>query len=214
MEQYETDEQRGEAFKEWLMKNVPIIVLGIVIGLGGVYGYKYYMSTQLEAASKAGDVFYKILQATEQNDIAKASELVKSIDDDKNASGYLGLSQLALSKLALSSHKTEQGITFLENLINSDADASLKALAQYRIARIYFDQNNDAKSLDILSKLTDSGFQGLRKELEGDIYLSQSKLDDAIIAFKAASVAGGATKLLPMKLESVGIKQNDVLNEL
>lgn len=212
MEQYETDEQRGEAFKAWLAKNVPIILLGVAIGLGGVYGFNHYRAKAIETASVNGDLFYRILVAAEQSDVGKVKELVSTLDKTKDTSGYWALSQLELAGAELKSGSTDNALQILDGITISTADSSLKALAQYRSARIYFDKKQMDKSRLVLNALVDSGFQGLRKELEGDIYLTEAKTMEAIEAFKAANVAGGATDLLPIKLESLGIKLNNSEN--
>lgn len=209
MEHYETDEQRGEAFKAWLAKNVPIILLGVVIGLGGVYGFNYYRAKAIEAASVNGDLFYRILVAAEQNNVVKVKELVEVLDKTKDTSGYWALSQLELAGAELKSGSTDNALKILDSITTSTADSSLKALAQYRSARIYFDRKEMDKSKIILNALIDPGFQGLRKELEGDIYLSEAKTTEAIEAFKAAKLAGGATELLSIKLESLGVQVKD-----
>ena len=49
MEIYNTEEQQVEAIKRFFHEHGLSIAAGIVIGLGGLYGFRYYQAKQLEA---------------------------------------------------------------------------------------------------------------------------------------------------------------------
>ena len=53
--EFETEEQHAEAVKKWFKEYGLTIVLGLVIGMGGVYGYRYY-ETEQEAGFEQASV--------------------------------------------------------------------------------------------------------------------------------------------------------------
>ncbi|PAR85254.1 YfgM family protein, partial [Vibrio cholerae] len=42
MELYDTEEQQVEAIKDWWKENGKAVIFGAVIGLGGLFGWRYY----------------------------------------------------------------------------------------------------------------------------------------------------------------------------
>ena len=52
MDEFLSDEEQGERAKQWLRENLLFIVAGVVLGLGGLYGWQEW---QVFTANKAGD---------------------------------------------------------------------------------------------------------------------------------------------------------------
>ncbi|MGU3844696.1 YfgM family protein, partial [Vibrio diabolicus] len=42
MELYDTEEQQVEAIKDWWKENGKAVIIGAVVGLGGLFGWRYY----------------------------------------------------------------------------------------------------------------------------------------------------------------------------
>ncbi|GBU10057.1 hypothetical protein AwWohl_11950 [Gammaproteobacteria bacterium] len=205
MEHYETDEQRGEAFKNWLLKNSGVVLLGVAIGIGGIYASNHFRDKNTKSASLNGEVFGQLLKASEQNDSSKMDQLAASFKNTKDDAGYWDLTQLNLAKLKLEQGHLGDAIVTLKALASGSVDTSIQALAQYRIGLIYFEQNKAVEALSSLSLINVKSFQGIRKELEGDIYLSQAKVTEAIDAFKMAKNLGNTSALLKIKFANLGL---------
>lgn len=60
MEIYNTEEQQVEAIKRFFREHGLSMVAGIVIGLGGLYGFRFYQAKQLEA-QQAQSAAYAVL---------------------------------------------------------------------------------------------------------------------------------------------------------
>ncbi|MCH8537902.1 MAG: tetratricopeptide repeat protein, partial [Alkalimonas sp.] len=65
MEVYSSEEQQVEAIKRFWREYGITIVAGAIIGLGGLYGFRYYQSSQLAQAEQASTGFEQLLQAKE-----------------------------------------------------------------------------------------------------------------------------------------------------
>ncbi|AGH45899.1 TPR-like domain-containing protein [Paraglaciecola psychrophila 170] len=59
MEQYETEEQQVEAIKRFWKENGLSLVIGALLGLGGLLGWRYYNDSQIEAKEQASFAFRK-----------------------------------------------------------------------------------------------------------------------------------------------------------
>jgi len=60
----ETEEEQVERLKAWLKENGLSIVLGIVIGVGGIGGYNYWMHVQETTAAEASGHYTQMLEAS------------------------------------------------------------------------------------------------------------------------------------------------------
>ena len=81
MEIYSTEEQQAEAIKRFFRENGTALVIGVVLGLGGLYGWKAYNQNQVESAEAASDAYEKLVKADAQNKtnvLAGADEFIKN----------------------------------------------------------------------------------------------------------------------------------------
>ncbi len=46
---YDSEEQQVEAIKDWWKENGKAVIFGAVIGLGGLFGWRYYQDSVVEA---------------------------------------------------------------------------------------------------------------------------------------------------------------------
>ena len=79
MEVYETEEQQVEAIKSWWKENGKAVVLGAVIGLGGLYGWRYYqgeIQSAKEQASEAYTQAMNTLDSGSENAIAEVKAFI------------------------------------------------------------------------------------------------------------------------------------------
>ena len=63
MEIYSTEEQQEEAIKRFFRENGLALAIGIVAGLGGLYGWKAYNQNQITTAEKASDSFTQLVES-------------------------------------------------------------------------------------------------------------------------------------------------------
>ena len=59
----ETEEEQVEKLKAWFKENGASIVLGIVIGVGGIGGYNYWMHVQETTAAEASSHYTQMIEA-------------------------------------------------------------------------------------------------------------------------------------------------------
>ena len=65
MEIYSTEEQQAEAIKRFFRENGLSLALGVIVGLGGLYGWKAYNQNQITTAEQASDVPTSVEMGTE-----------------------------------------------------------------------------------------------------------------------------------------------------
>lgn len=183
LNQYETDEQRAEVLIDWLKRNVGYLLLLVVIVVGSIAGVEYYKRNSVSQLNQTFDVYESFLTQYGEKaiDATESEKLIAS-----NEGIYQVFSAMLLAKEA---HGAGE-LAAAENLLNAalvDAgDDGLKALLQYRLAIVQFDQGKNEIALESLKQIQAVEFLGLRKVLEGDIYLSMGREQDAKISYEEA----------------------------
>lgn len=184
LNQYETDEQRAEVLIDWLKRNVAYLILLVVIVIGSIAGVEYYKRSSVDTLSKNFDTYESFLTQLDSAaiDAAMGEKLIANNEDI-----YQVFSAMLLAKEAHDAGEYDNAANLLKGAIaNADGEAGLQALLHYRLAIVLFDQDNNEAALSSLKEIQVPEFLGLRKVLEGDIYQSMGRLDDAKISYEEA----------------------------
>jgi len=91
MEIYNSEEQQVEAIKRFWKENGTAIIAGVVLGLGGLYGWRYFQDQQLESTMAASSAYTKLLE--QQQKAADNPELLAQFQTfvDKNSDSSYAL---------------------------------------------------------------------------------------------------------------------------
>lgn len=79
MEAYETEEQQVEAIKSWWKENGKAVVIGGVVGIGAILGWKYYQSSQITAKETASAAYERALTALQASELQMRLNLHKHL---------------------------------------------------------------------------------------------------------------------------------------
>ena len=202
MEQFATEEQQVEAIKRFWKDNGMAIVLGAVVGLGGLWGWRYYSETQLENKAQAS-VEYQ--QAVETLPSQAGLDNVDKFISSHNDSGYASIARFMKVSKLVENNELSQAASTLEEVISTTDDNNLKALAGIQLARIQLEQNNFDQALATLGGLNNDAFSSLIAEVKGDVLAAQGKPDDARMAYTKALENNASNQLVKMKLDNLSV---------
>ncbi|MGF1722592.1 YfgM family protein [Vibrio kyushuensis] len=202
MEVYDSEEQQVEAIKDWWKENGKAVILGAVVGLGGLFGWRYYQDAALEAKEQASESYTQVMTALLSNQ-AGSDEQVQSFIDANAKSEYSVLAALQLAKVQVEANQLDEALAQLEWAKANSKDEALKAVIIYRVARIQAEQENYAGALAELSNITDANWSGRIAELRGDIELRQGNEDAAYAAYSEAQQSADASQTLQLKLDDL-----------
>ncbi|WP_404343568.1 YfgM family protein [Pseudoalteromonas mariniglutinosa] len=199
MEIYSTEEQQAEAIKRFFRDNGITIALGIVIGLGGLYGWKAYNQHQVTSAESASDAFTQLVESGAVLDQAD------NFMTENSATSYSTLTAFVAAKEAVEKNDLDAASDKLSWIINNEQNAQLKATATTRLARVHLAQKQYEQALAVLNSELPNAFTAAIAELKGDIYAAQGNKDQARKEYQAAADNGGLTNnsLLQIKLDDL-----------
>lgn len=199
MEVYTTEEQQVEVIKNWWKENGTSVIAGTVIGLVGLFGWRYYnehQQTTQEAASQA----YNEMSAQLAKGDAAGFEQAQSFISTHKGDSYAELAALQLAAAAVKADKLDLAAEQLTQVATS-GDESIRPIAALRLARVLNDQGKADEALAQLGKINNDAFKAQVAEVRGDILQKQGKSEEARDAYQAAADAGGLQSSAELKLK-------------
>lgn len=202
MEQFATEEQQVEAIKKFWKDNGMAIVVGALIGLGALWGWRYYSDTQRVAREEASVAYQDAVVAVE--DKGQIDELTGFVNETNNA-GYATIGGLVAAQQAVKSGDLEKAASLLKGVRNSAPDEHIATMSSIRLARVQLELGNTDEALATLKGLEDKAFSAKIEEVRGDIYVAQEKFNDARMAYTDALENASGNALLEMKLDNLPV---------
>ena len=202
-EEYLTDDEQLEAVKRMFKEYAPWIVGGLVLGLGGWYGFQFYRSHQNERALQAAAQFEQMTVAMQADDRNKSRAIADGLVKDFPSSPYADQAQLAIARMSVEDGHSADAVAPLTQVMDNSKDAELKQIARLRLARVLIDQGKPDDAIKLLAEGTPGSFAGRYHEVHGDALYAKKDVAGAIAEYNAALSAGdgGAdSALLELKL--------------
>lgn len=202
MELYDTEEQQVEAIKDWWKENGKAVIIGAVVGLGGLFGWRYYQDTVIQASETASQSYTTAMNTLQEKGVDAQSD-VQAFIESNEVKEYSVLAALQLAKAQVEAKDFAAALEQLKWAQRNTKDAALSPLISYRIARIETEMGNFDAANTELGKVTDTAWAGRIAELRGDIALRQGDKDAAYAAYTEAQQAADASPTLQMKLDDL-----------
>ena len=201
MEIYSTEEQQAEAIKRFFRENGLSLALGVIVGLGGLYGWKAYNQNQITTAEQASDAYTKLVES--DSVLASADAFISENKDTQ----YATLAAFVAAKEAVDAKNLDLANEKLSWIVTNVDNAELKAITTTRLGRVQIAQQQYDDALSTLNAPLPEAFNANVAELKGDIYTQQGNKEQARVAYQAAVDAGGLTSnpLLQIKLDDLAV---------
>ncbi len=173
-----TEDEQAQQIKKWIKENGLQIVVGISLGLGGIWGLGAYKTYQNEQSVQARSLYLN----TASSDNVAAFEALSASHSD---SGYTQQAGLMLAKNAVRKQDYESALQHLSTLVNTDNDL-IAIVANMRIASIQLEMGKFKEAISTLDSKLPGEFNGLYSQLKGDIYVADNQIDKAKEQYKLA----------------------------
>jgi predicted negative regulator of RcsB-dependent stress response len=208
MNDYVTDEEQVERIKKWWSDNGSSVIAGLVIGVGGLLGWRGWVDYKTNQAAEASSHFVTMVNSLENANNDSAIESADIILKDYSSTAYADLARLSLAKAFVEAKEYDKAASQLQSLVNSKPDISMEMLARKRLASILYQQGKLDQALEILKVNFPKQFAAAFEELQGDILAAQGKASNAREAYQRAQVAQPASPnplFLQQKMEDLGL---------
>jgi len=179
MTDFVNDQDRAEAIKKWIATYGSTIVIAVIVGLGLMYGYKYWHKRQIQNKEEASMSFQQLLAMPIKDNLKPYQDEAKSIITNFPNTPYADMASFFLVKSYVDNKQYKNAISQLQWVIDNASSNQFKQIAVLRLARIYLFNHDYEKASTLLTKVYDSAFAVMIDELKGDIALAKGNIDKA-----------------------------------
>ncbi|MCB1752136.1 MAG: tetratricopeptide repeat protein [Gammaproteobacteria bacterium] len=181
-----SEEEQVEALKKWWKENGRSVVGGLVLGLGAVFGWRYWVDYQSGVAQQASVQLVELNQlvATGKGDLARAQ--AKRIIEKFQGSTYAVFAALHLAKLMQESGDSEGAVAQLKWSLDNSSESSLQQIVRARLARILVSTGQLDEAEKVVASAVNDSFRGEFAELRGDIARARDDTAAARAAYREA----------------------------
>lgn len=209
MDELLTDQQQAEVVRNWLRENGWVILVGLVLGLGGLFGINQWRDYQANRNSLASQVYEELVGAVLDSRPVRAAELEAQLVGEFSGSPYVDQGRLAMAKMHMDRNEAEEAAGYLQRLIEDTDDEGVRRIGSLRLARVRVQQQKYDEAIAMLDSVDEnSAFAGRYHEVRGDAYYAQGQIEDARREYESAlgTVQSETLNraLVQVKLDSLG----------
>jgi predicted negative regulator of RcsB-dependent stress response len=195
---YETEEQQIQAIKKFWKDNGIAILVGACVGLGLLFGWRYYNDMQITNKEAASSAFEESIQAfiSDQNTDQLSAFLTEQPD-----TGYAPLAAMIIAQQAV---EKEDYAAAKDSLIKvTTGDSSISDIARLRLANLHIQLEEHDEAIKVLDQVQANEFSGQVEELRGDALLAKGDFDAAKDAYTLAIAQIPNDQNLKMKRDNI-----------
>lgn len=193
MDELLTEEQQAERARRWLRENGLFVVAGVLLGLGGLFGWQQWNDRQLQQSGQASIVWEQIRQAIDSERYNEATEKLDLLAEDYPRTPYLSQARLAMARAHMDRNDPVLAMQELSLAAKLTQDPTVRRVAELRLAQLHIAEQQYDEALQLLSAPDNTQFAALRHDLRGDAYFYQGNFEAAAdeYAQALASDSGG-----------------------
>lgn len=208
MELHLHEDDELQKLKEWLRSYGLPLVLGAIIGLGGLFGYRYWMHHLQQRAAEASALYDQVIYDLNDGKSGAAEDLGGKLMQKYESTPYAPLTAMLLAKSSYDKGDLASAERQLRWAMNHAHETSVKHAARLRLGRLLMAKGKPDAALKLVQGVVDTGgFASEYNELLGDLYHDKGETDKARAAYIKAlneDHGGRYTEVLRMKLSDLG----------
>jgi predicted negative regulator of RcsB-dependent stress response len=208
VEDYLTEDDQWEAVKRWLKENGAWIIGGVLLGGGGLLGWRWWDGHVTEQAQQASAQYAQLLATLDSGDPQRVQALAEDLGSNYGGTPYAGQAELSLARRHVEAGEFDQAAGRLAALVKDSGDPYLREVARLRLARVELARNKPDEALAVLDRVKNPGaFAAAFNEVRGDALLAAGDRAAARDAYRAALLEAGASGIDASGLQ---LKLNDL----
>jgi len=185
VELYDEHEQ-SERVRNWLRSNGVSLLMGVVLALGGIFGWRQWQDYQTGQAALANEYYAAIQRELEAGSDQSAAEQFAAMREGVGDHAYVALSGMLVAAAWTEAGETENAASIYRELLESDEWEALKPLIRLRLALIEIALDRGDQAFTLLEGTPPAGYEGIWLETRGDVLFDMSRLEEAADAYAAA----------------------------
>ena len=209
MDYVENSHETEERVKRWWSHYGNVISVVIVVIVLTIIGLQYWHHHQHKMAMQASVIYENLLMNIADGKSTQVQSLANHLVNEYDNTIYAQLAAMLLAKQALHDGKLSLAAAKLQWVSRQTKVASIKAIAQVRLARVLLAEKKPQQALRVLQAVTEKNMLALAGVVKGDAYASLQQPQQAKKAYTNALKLMHKTDVLyeytQMKLNTIAV---------
>lgn len=217
MAEHLTEEEQLETLKRWWADNGRSVIIGIVLAVGGYFGWQAWQNQQ-QQQREAASVLYQELselvadaQSLSEDQRSAAQSITEELKADYGNLLYATDAALLMAGVAVQQGDLAQAEKHLRWILEQNVSEEMNLLARLRLASVLYGQEDYQQAMTVLAEASEPGaYAAAYAEQRGDLLLAQNQPAEAKAAYQSAldqllPQQSGRRDIIQMKLDDIPV---------
>lgn len=198
------EEQEINQLKDWWKENGKTIIVAFILGVGGMFGWRYWQAHQAEQIAQASAQYDALIYSAQQDEQAKKANIEQFVQANSKTA-YAVFSLLDEAKKAAEKQDFAAAEVNLNQALTQSQDEVLTSIVALRLSAVQFQLGQLDNALTTLNQVKGESFNARKAILTGDIQVAKGDKVAAKNSFEQAQQSGSQLEqqMAKMKLNNL-----------
>ena len=198
------EEQEINQLKDWWKENGKTISVAFILGVGGMFGWRYWQAHQAEQIAQASAQYDALIYSAQQDEQAKKANIEQFVQANSKTA-YAVFALLDEAKKAAEKQDFAAAEANLNQALTQSQDEVLISIVALRLSAVQFQLGQLDNALTTLHQVKGESFNARKAILTGDIQVAKGDKVAAKKSFEQAQQSGSQLEqqMAKMKLNNL-----------
>lgn len=198
------EEQEINQLKDWWKENGKTIIVAFILGVGGMFGWRYWQAHQAEQIAQASAQYDALIYSAQQDEQAKKANIEQFLQANSKTA-YAVFALLDEAKKATEKQDFTAAEANLNQALTQSQDEVLTSIVALRLSAVQFQLGQLDNALTTLNQVKGESFNARKAILTGDIQVVKGDKVAAKNSFEQAQQSGSQLEqqMAKMKLNNL-----------
>ena len=198
------EEQEINQLKDWWKENGKTIIVAFILGVGGMFGWRYWQTHQAEQIAQASAQYDALIYSAQQDEQAKKANIEQFVQANSKTA-YAVFALLDEAKKATEKQDFAAAEANLNQALTQSQDEVLTSIVALRLSAVQFQLGQLDNALTTLNQVKGESFNARKAILTGDIQVAKGDKVAAKNSFEQAQQSGSQLEqqMAKMKLNNL-----------
>ena len=198
------EEQEINQLKDWWKENGKTIIVAFILGVGGMFGWRYWQAHQAEQIVQASAQYDALINSVQQDEQAKKANIEQFVQANSKTA-YAVFALLDEAKKATEKQDFSAAEANLNQALTQSQDEVLTSIVALRLSAVQFQLGQLDNALSTLNQVKGESFNARKAILTGDIQVAKGDKVAAKNSFEQAQQSGSQLEqqMAKMKLKNL-----------
>lgn len=198
------EEQEINQLKDWWKENGKTIIVAFILGVGGMFGWRYWQAHQAEQIAQASAQYDALIYSAQQDEQAKKANIEQFVQANSKTA-YAVFALLDEAKKATEKQDFAAAEANLNQALTQSQDEVLTSIVALRLSAVQFQLGQLDNALTTLNQVKSESFNARKAILTGDIQVAKGDKVAAKNSFEQAQQSGSQLEqqMAKMKLNNL-----------